>query len=61
MLAGLEDAPHAIEAEVAVLARDSAPDDPLDPRHRDRQPLGELLRRNVDGDVVAQPGKRDEH
>jgi hypothetical protein len=61
MLAGLQDAPHAVQAEIAVLVRDSAPNDALDTRDGDGQTLGELLHRDVDGDVVAEPGEGNEH
>jgi hypothetical protein len=59
MLLALDDAPDSVETEVAVQIGNAAPDDPLDSRDRDAEPVGELLHRGVHGDVIAQPGKGD--
>ena len=61
MLARLDHAPDLEEPVVAVLVGDPAPRDALDLAGRDREPVGDLLRRGRDLDVLAEPGERDLH
>ncbi len=57
----LEDASDEEAAEVAVDVRHADLDHALDLESRDREPVRDLVRGRVDGDVLAQPGERRPH
>src|SRR5207247_5922420 len=61
MLACLDHLADLEEAKVAVHVGHAELEHPLDLERRDRKPARELLRRRVDVDVLAQPGKRNPH
>jgi hypothetical protein len=53
VLGGLEHAPDAVEAEVAVVVRDATLDDALDAGDGGADPVDQLLQRDLYRDVVA--------
>ena len=61
MLPGLDDAADEIVVGVPVRVRDPATKDVLHHRGRDREALRELVGRDVELDVLAQPVERDAH
>ena len=61
MLARLDHAADAEEAEVAVLVGHAAADDPVDLAAREDEPARDLLERPVERDVLAQPAGGDLH
>ena len=61
MLLGLEYAPDEEAGEVAVLVGDAAMDDPVDLAAREHEPPAELLERQVERDVLAEPADGDLH
>ena len=61
MRVGREHAAHEEAAEVAVQVGDADVGHLLDLGRRGEEPLGDLVRRRVHGDVLAEPGKRHVH
>ncbi len=57
----LEDAADEEASQVAVRVRNAAMDDPVDLAAREHEPTAELLDRQVEADVLAQPGDGDLH
>src|SRR5947199_9020565 len=61
MLRRLGHAPDAEQSEVAVAVGNAALLDPVDLAARDHEPVGELPRRHLDRDVLAQPAQGHSH
>ena len=61
VLPGAEHLPGAEEAEVPAVVRYSPVLDRRDDRTRDVDPLGEVVERHLEPNVIAEPGERDAH